>query len=259
MTRYYGAIIDTNFDNAFLQRNGSAGGNARGTSEGVSESNVRETRPLKDCLPEVYHQGDLNSSVVNAVCAAYILQQRGENIRYPSRLFLYYNTRRLRVREEENCEVTIPDTILAINAWGICSENHWQYEESFDIKPNKTAYDDADKHKHGPPTVEMLRTAVEFKKSLDDSKPVIFMLSIYNRCFSEAEKTGTLPPLNQEELSKNPDYYHAVVAVEYNDTTREFLILNCHGPKWGQGGYFTIPYDLIADRKMCNNCCTITF
>ena len=262
MARYYGAIIDPNFDNAILQRNGAGGGNVRVTSKDIPQSYVREAaRPLKDRLPEVYNQGDLNSCVSNAFCAAYIMQQRGPNIRYPSRLFLYYNTRRLLGQETNNCAVTITDTIKAFNAWGICSEDHWQYDMArLDERPNVTAYADADTHRRGPPIVEKPQTEAALKESLDDNKPVIFILSIYNRCFSEAERTGTLPPLNEEELlSEKPDYYHAVVAVDYDETTREFLILNSHGPEWGKEGYFKIPYDLIADRKMCNNCCTITF
>ena len=262
MARYYGAIIDPNFDNAILQRNGAAGGNVRVPSNYIPQSYVREKTRLKDCLPEVYHQGGLNSCVANAVCAAYIMQQRGPNIRYPSRLFLYYNTRRLWGQETNNSAVTIPDTIRAINAWGICSEDLWPYNEAkFNQKPNAKAHAnaDAETHNHGPPVVEILKTEAEFKESLDNNKPVIFILSVYERCFTEAEKTGTLPPLNEKELLSKHDNLHAVVAVDYNDKTREFLILNSYGPKWGQEGYFNIPYDLIADKKMCNNCCTITF
>lgn len=37
--------------------------------------------------------------------------------------------------------------------------------------------------------------------------------------------------------------YHAMVCVGYNDTLREFKILNSWGSKWGSNGYMYVPYD----------------
>jgi C1A family cysteine protease len=38
---------------------------------------------------------------------------------------------------------------------------------------------------------------------------------------------------------------HAVLVVGYNKKTERFLVKNSWGPSWGQGGYFTLPFEYV--------------
>jgi C1A family cysteine protease len=50
---------------------------------------------------------------------------------------------------------------------------------------------------------------------------------------------------------------HAVLAVGYDDTTQRFAVRNSWGAKWGQKGYFTIPYAYLLTENLSDDFWTI--
>jgi C1A family cysteine protease len=50
---------------------------------------------------------------------------------------------------------------------------------------------------------------------------------------------------------------HAVLAVGYDDEQRRFIARNSWGIIWGQKGYFTIPYEYLANRNLADDLWTI--
>jgi C1A family cysteine protease len=50
---------------------------------------------------------------------------------------------------------------------------------------------------------------------------------------------------------------HAVIAVGYNDTTQRFIVRNSWGSKWGNKGYFTMPYAYLTDSNLADDFWTI--
>ena len=50
---------------------------------------------------------------------------------------------------------------------------------------------------------------------------------------------------------------HAVLAVGYDDRTQRFLVMNSWGTRWGQGGYFTMPYAYLTDRALAADFWTV--
>jgi len=46
---------------------------------------------------------------------------------------------------------------------------------------------------------------------------------------------------------------HAVVAVGYQDAAKRFIVRNSWGPAWGMKGYFTMPYDYLANRDLSDD------
>ena len=50
---------------------------------------------------------------------------------------------------------------------------------------------------------------------------------------------------------------HAVMAVGYDDDTREFLVRNSWGRDWGLNGYFKMPYSYLMTAKLASDFWTI--
>jgi len=48
-----------------------------------------------------------------------------------------------------------------------------------------------------------------------------------------------------------------VCAVGYDDKAKRVLVRNSWGPAWGQKGYFTMPYDYVANRDLSDDFWTI--
>ena len=46
---------------------------------------------------------------------------------------------------------------------------------------------------------------------------------------------------------------HAVMAVGYDDTTEVFVIRNSWGNKWGDKGYFYMPYKFITNTDLASD------
>ncbi len=50
---------------------------------------------------------------------------------------------------------------------------------------------------------------------------------------------------------------HCVMAVGYDDAKQMFIIRNSWGDKWGDHGYFYMPYAFINSTSYCDNFWTI--
>ena len=67
-------------------------------------------------------------------------------------------------------------------------------------------------------------------------------------------KTGKVPMPGKNERVLGG---HAVLDVGYNDADKRFLVRNSWGIGWGKQGYFTMPYDYLADRNLADDFWTI--
>ena len=85
--------------------------------------------------------------------------------------------------------------------------------------------------------------------------PFVFGFSVYESFESpEVAKTGVVPmPSGNEQLLGG----HAVLCVGYDDASARFLVRNSWGTGWGMAGYFTIPYDYLADRDLSDDFWTL--
>ena len=50
---------------------------------------------------------------------------------------------------------------------------------------------------------------------------------------------------------------HAVLAVGYDDVAQRFIVRNSWGAKWGQKGYFTMPYAYLLSAQLASDFWTI--
>jgi C1A family cysteine protease len=50
---------------------------------------------------------------------------------------------------------------------------------------------------------------------------------------------------------------HAVMAVGYDDAAKRFIVRNSWGTRWGQNGYFTMPYGYLLNEGLSDDFWTI--
>lgn len=192
-------------------------------------------------MPPVYNQGDLGSCTANAIAAAvdYERNRQGEQFINPSRLFIYYNERAAEHTVASDAGASIRDGIKSVKNQGDCPEKEWPYvTKKFTVKPKAACYADALKYK----AVSYVRVGVsvaQLKKALA-GRPVVFGFTVYESFESAAvAKTGIVPlPKKSESVLGG----HAVCAVGYDDQKHVVICRNSWGARWGDHGYFTLPY-----------------
>ena len=211
---------------------------------------------LRRYVPRIYFQGNLESCTANAVCSAYeidLVKQLGTCTSYfnpPSRMFLWYNARLMEDVNKpwnnlvtKNASVSLRNTIKAFHRYGVCTEEILPYTGMlYKDPPSKTAFDNA-KGKDIKAEYESLTGTdiTQLRACLHQGSPVVFGFDVYNSFKTSVRSDGIMP---------QPDFKtgegHAVVAVGYDDTTRCMTILNSWGEKWGDRGYFYMPYWFIT-------------
>jgi len=166
-----------------------------------------------------------------------------------SRLFIYYNARVLEGTSDYDSGAEIRDGVKVVAQQGACLEKDWNYNNSYLIKPTDNCYKDALPH---------LLTEYKAITTLDDMRgclasgfPFIFGMIVYDSFESpQVQKTGIV---NMPQPNEGVKGGHAVMAVGYNDDTQRFLCRNSWGSSWGQGGYFTIPYQYVSDPTLATD------
>lgn len=205
-------------------------------------------------MSKVEHQGYTNACTGHAVANVLEFIRRGCGPIFDhvdiSRLFLYYNARWLEGGSKWDTGAYLRDVIKAAAQWGAAHEKHWPYVISkLTSRPTNYAYEQAVGF-----TIKdysRLTTVEEMKQCLASGFPFVFGFTCYT-AFAGATvaRTGVL---NMPGSTERPTGAHAVTAVGYDDKTKRFRIKNSWGEKWGQKGYFTIPYDYLADRNLSDD------
>ena len=210
---------------------------------------------LRGKCPPIYDQGDLGSCVGNAVAGALQferMQQFATPNYVPSRLFIYYNARVIEGTADSDSGAEIRDGIKAIASLGAPSEDAWPYDVTqFATKPPDADY-----------TAALQDKALEYD-SLDNTVvdqlrnclalgfPFPFGFSVYESFQSDAvASTGVVPMPGPNEGMVGG---HAVLCVGYDHTSHVFLVRNSWGLEWGQGGYFSLPYDYLTNSDLASD------
>jgi C1A family cysteine protease len=208
---------------------------------------------LSQQMPPVEDQGRLGSCTGNAIAGALeFLEGKTPDKQFfdVSRLFIYYQERVIEGTVLWDEGAMIRDGVKACAKVGYCTEEKWPYMISkFDRKPPRAAYADAAKRK----ITEYLRASTldDFKAALASGFPVVFGFSVY-KSFESAQvaQTGdvSMPSGNDAMLGG-----HAVLMVGYDDDTGRVRVRNSWGTDWGDKGYFTMPYEYVADRNLSDD------
>ncbi|HEX8075939.1 MAG TPA: C1 family peptidase [Thermoleophilaceae bacterium] len=206
---------------------------------------------LRPQCPPVYDQGALGSCTANAIGAAFQYDEirQGQKEEFvPSRLFIYYNERVIEGTVESDSGAMIRDGVKSVAKQGVCPERDWKYDISkFKNKPPKKCYDVARKHQLLT-YQRVTQTLGQLKGCLAAGFPFVFGFAVYESFESpEVKKTGTVPmPGAKEEFLGG----HAVMAVGYIERRQRFIVRNSWGPRWGNGGYFSMPYPYLLQDSL---------
>jgi C1A family cysteine protease len=212
---------------------------------------------LRDECPPAYDQKGLNSCSANSIAAAVeyeLTRQNHRRVIFPSRLFLYYNSRAIERTEKSNTGVYIRDAIKAVAKRGDCPERLWPYvEKNFPVRPPKRCYEKALKYRVVK-YYRIHRRLDDFKACLASSYPFVFGFEAHHKFLTDVKKTGVLemPDHGERRVGK-----HAVLAVGYDDSSERVWVRNSWGPDFGIGGYFTMPYGYLLNPRLSADFWTI--
>jgi C1A family cysteine protease len=133
-------------------------------------------------------------------------------------------------------------------------EKIWPYVISkFAVKPSAACYKEALKRQIT--SYHRILTLDEMRACLADGFPFVFGFTVYESFESQdVARTGVVQMPQPTERSLGG---HAVLAVGYDDVQKRFIVRNSWGTGWGQKGYFTIPYNYLANRNLADDLWTI--
>lgn len=213
---------------------------------------------LRPHCPPVLDQGELGSCTANAIANAFrfdAMKQKAANPIAPSRLFIYYNERAIEGTTQVDSGAQIRDGIKSIVKQGVCPEGEWPYDVArFARKPPAKAYKDALKHQ-ALSYQRVPQTLSHLKGCLAAGYPFVFGFSVYESFESQAvARTGRMPMPSAAESNLGG---HAVLAVGYDDASQGVIVMNSWSKKWGDQGYFHMPYAYIADRSLADDFWTV--
>ncbi|MBW4584466.1 C1 family peptidase [Aetokthonos hydrillicola Thurmond2011] len=150
---------------------------------------------LRPNCPHIYNQEDLGSCTANAIAAALEFDQMKQqlpDIFTPSRLFIYYNERKMEGTVDTDSGAMIRDGIYSVGKQGACPEEPtkqhsgpqgiWPYNPHYQIrfreKPPQECYDLAKQHL-AILYRRLVRNLNQMKGCLAEGYPFVFGFSVY--------------------------------------------------------------------------------
>jgi C1A family cysteine protease len=208
-----------------------------------------------DCSP-VENQGQLGSCTANALVGnlEFLERKAGHTATNLSRLFIYYNERAMEGTIGEDAGAMIRDGVKSLVKRGVCSEKLWPYKiGKFTQKPAPACYKQAADHQ--VTSYHRIIGMQQMKQCLAEGYPFVFGFSVYEAF--ESEQVARTGKLNLPKRSEKQLGGHAVVAVGYDEPAKRVLVRNSWGADWGMKGYFTMPYDYIANNNLADDFWTL--
>jgi C1A family cysteine protease len=211
---------------------------------------------LRPHCSTVENQKALGSCTGNALAGALEFLELRDKVPFVnlSRLFIYYNERVIEHTTKSDAGAQLRDGIKTLAKQGVCSEKKWPYVISkFAAKPSAACYQEASQHQIT--SYQRLQTLDEMRACLAEGFPFVFGFTVYESFESqEVAKSGvvSMPQAGERVVGG-----HAVLAAGYDDSQKRFIVRNSWGTDWGMQGYFTMPYDYLANRSLSDDMWTV--
>jgi C1A family cysteine protease len=203
------------------------------------------------CSP-VEHQGNLGSCTGQAIAGAIeLINKRNGKYNDISRLFIYYYERLLIGTVNFDSGAYIRDGIKVTNHYGASLESYWPYDvKKYRLEPVTEAKNDALTRK-----VTRYERITSFDGCIDalsNGYPIVMGFHVYESFMSPSvAKTGIMPYPNtrKEKLLGG----HAVLLVGYDKKRKVFIARNSWGDRWGDKGYFYMPFNVVTNTSMSSD------
>lgn len=239
-----GCLIDENHNAPKLQ---SMGGTDPLGTMGAAGDPLPPVVDLRQWCSPVEDQRQTQSCVANAVVGGLELLQRKENHSSHdlSRMFVYYNSRKLHDYENRDDGTFVNTCVAAIMAYGICEERLWPFSEvNVNVKPIQACFDNAENYRaieyaeveKGTPLTHVLASGL----------PLVMAVKLPREAYDIANQTGTMQLPEGGGTSHNHGN-HSMLVVGYDLGTKCYLVRNSWGAGWAQGGYFWMPMQIFHD------------
>lgn len=205
---------------------------------------------LRSNCPPVMDQGELGSCTAHGITGAlrHLLLSTGR-ADYPlSRLWVYYQERKVEGTIGEDAGAEIRDGIKVIAALGAAHETLWPYDIA-KFKDAPPADVGLDAHLFRALVYERVTVSVSgLKHALALGFPVIIGLSLHESFESDAvARTGFVPyPKRGEQMIGG----HCMYVVGYVTINGQeyFIVRNSWGADWGAGGDCYFPPSVLGSR-----------
>lgn len=225
---------------------------------------------LRPGMPPVYDQGRIGSCTANALAAAveFDLVRQGLTDFVPSRLFIYYNERAAEGTTADDSGAQLRDGLRSLATVGVCPETLWPYDDTPALgadgpfpdgslaatRPPQACYDSALSWR-ATLYQSVVQETLQLKACLAEGYPFVLGFSVYAGFESDAVAatgTGQMPQSGEKQLGA-----HAVVGVGYSDLLQRWILRNSWSARWGDGGYFTLPYAYLEDPDLASDFWTV--
>ncbi len=215
-----------------------------------------ETIDLRNKMSPVVDQGPLGSCTANAIVSGlreYLEIKAGQELVRLSRLFLYYEERRLENTIHEDSGASLRDGMKVLAQIGVCPEEDYPYDiTKFTEAPSPMATAHAAQYRINE--YHRIFDLKSLKVALSEGLPVVFGFRVYQSFESEqVAKTGKIPmPKKDEKILGG----HAVLAVGYHDQGKggdlsgNLFVRNSWGKEWGDHGYCYMSYKVFNKLVM---------
>lgn len=163
-----------------------------------------------------------------------------------SRLFVYFNARRMRGAEGTDAGATMADSLASLLAFGAPPEEMWPYDmDTLTKLPGDAVYDKA--RPNQPTEYARIDGLDAIKGAVAREHPVVFASFVPQRCYDEARRTGVVPAATAAELDTMRSLHgnHAMLVVGYDQDDKTFLIRNSWGEGFGDKGYCRMPFEVF--------------
>ncbi|HEY9724369.1 MAG TPA: C1 family peptidase [Oscillatoriaceae cyanobacterium] len=201
------------------------------------------TADLRSEQAPVYDQGQLGSCTAFAIAKGFrefLQRKNGEQLVPLSALWFYYNERAEDGDTGEDAGSTLSEGFSVLSRKGCAVDTTWPYDiAKFTVKPPKAA--DATAAKNRIENPEQLSNLDDVRQALAGGQDVSFGFTVYDS-FRNIGANGMMPvPKSSENVLGG----HAVTAVGYDDQKQVLIVRNSWSTKWGDKGYFYMPYKVF--------------
>lgn len=204
---------------------------------------------LRPSMPPVWEQGSIGSCTGHSTAAQCWFVDKTDP-KEPSRLFIYYNTRKIEKTIKEDAGASIRNSIKSVVRYGFATEILWPYNiEKFKIKPSKEAYSNAITQKITE-YARVHQNEYSICSALAEGLPVNFGFCVYESFESCNNVNPMLKIPGKTEILLGG---HAVLLAGYDRKEKMYIVRNSWGQAWGDQGYFYIPFDYVHNKTFADD------